>query len=223
MVWSFSFYSLLFSFIIFYYLWTKTAVKPLNSKKKSWRKNSEKVCKSVEKCQKVWKSAETILPFSCCPLVFLWPYCVKTKIRKRGGESRNPWVIKFHARLGCWFISLQLRDHSFPCRKKQFYHLVTSQPPIWQPAFWNSISLELRDPWNGGAFRNAPKNIEEGDPIHHTIDQTKRKTVATAEQSYGGPSTQNHKWQWRLNLQRGRKTVWWGKRLRNAAALSHLR
>ena len=32
--------------------------------------------KSVEKCQKVWKSAETILPVSCCPLVFLgrFPY-----------------------------------------------------------------------------------------------------------------------------------------------------
>ena len=26
----------------------------------------------MEKCQKVWNSAETILPFSCCPLVFLW-------------------------------------------------------------------------------------------------------------------------------------------------------
>ena len=28
--------------------------------------------KCVEKCQKVCKSAETILPFNCCPLVFLW-------------------------------------------------------------------------------------------------------------------------------------------------------
>ena len=52
----------------------------------------------------------------------------------------------------------KLRDHSFPCRKKQFYHLVTSRPPIWQLAFWIFISLELRDPWNGGPFRNAPKN-----------------------------------------------------------------
>ena len=32
--------------------------------------------KCVEKCQKVWKSAETILPFSCCPLVFLWMLAV---------------------------------------------------------------------------------------------------------------------------------------------------
>ena len=31
--------------------------------------NSEKVWNGVEKCEKVWK---TILPFSCCPLVFLW-------------------------------------------------------------------------------------------------------------------------------------------------------
>ena len=30
----------------------------------------------VEKCQTVWKSAETILPFSCCPLVLLWFLCV---------------------------------------------------------------------------------------------------------------------------------------------------
>ena len=66
----------LFSFILFSYFWTKTAVKPLNSKKTSWRQNSEKlwkkVWKCVENCQKVWKSAETMLPFSCCPLVFLW-------------------------------------------------------------------------------------------------------------------------------------------------------
>ena len=65
----------LFSFIIFSYLWTKTAVKPLNSKKSRGGKilkNSEQVWKCVENCQKVWKSAETILPFSCWPLVFLW-------------------------------------------------------------------------------------------------------------------------------------------------------
>ena len=33
----------LFSFVIFSSLLTKTVVKPLNSKKKSWRKNSEKL------------------------------------------------------------------------------------------------------------------------------------------------------------------------------------
>ena len=33
---------------------------------------------------------------------------------------------------------------------------VTSRPPIWQPAFQSFISLELRDPWNGGPFRNTP-------------------------------------------------------------------
>ena len=26
--------------------------------------------------------------------------------------SRNPWVIKFHGTLGCWFISLWFRGHS---------------------------------------------------------------------------------------------------------------
>ena len=54
----------LFSFILFSSLWTKTVVKHLNSKKKSRRKNSEKlwkVWKSVEKCQKPRKSAETSL------------------------------------------------------------------------------------------------------------------------------------------------------------------
>ena len=34
--------------------------------------------------------------------------------------SRNPWVIKFHGRWGCWFISLQLRDSSY-FRRKKFY------------------------------------------------------------------------------------------------------
>ena len=48
----------LFSFILFYYLCTKTAVKPLNSQKKSWRKNSEKLWKSVKKCGKVPKSVK---------------------------------------------------------------------------------------------------------------------------------------------------------------------
>ena len=52
------FYSLLFSFILFYSLWTKTVVKPLNSPKKSWRKNSEKLWKSVKMCGKVPKSAK---------------------------------------------------------------------------------------------------------------------------------------------------------------------
>ena len=41
-------------------------------------------------------------------------------------------------------------------QKKQFYLPITSRPPIWQLAFWSFISLELRDPWNGGPFRNAP-------------------------------------------------------------------
>ena len=40
MVGSFSFYCLLFSFRLFE---LKTVVKPLNSKEKSWRKNSEKL------------------------------------------------------------------------------------------------------------------------------------------------------------------------------------
>ena len=46
----------LFSFIIFSSLLTKTVVKPLNAKKKSWRENSEKLRKSVKMCGKVPKS-----------------------------------------------------------------------------------------------------------------------------------------------------------------------
>ena len=38
--------------------------KRLDFKRQSWGK-------SVKQCGKVWKSAEMILPFSCCPLVFL--------------------------------------------------------------------------------------------------------------------------------------------------------
>ena len=53
----------LFSLILFPYLWTKTAVKPLNSKKKSWRINSEKLWKSVKMCGTLPKSAKK------CPLV----------------------------------------------------------------------------------------------------------------------------------------------------------
>ena len=60
MVSSFSF---LFSFSLFYSLRTK----PPNLKKKSWGKFSEKHRK---KCEKVWKGAKTILPFSCCPFSF---------------------------------------------------------------------------------------------------------------------------------------------------------
>ena len=78
-------FSFLFSFGLFSSLSTITAVKPLNSKKKSWRKNSEnsaKVWKCVSICQKVWKSAGTILPFCCCPKSFpqeglWWVACLK--------------------------------------------------------------------------------------------------------------------------------------------------
>ena len=55
----------LLSFILFYYPWAKT---PCFEGKSPGGK-------IMKKCQKVWKSAknyETILPFSCCPLVFPW-------------------------------------------------------------------------------------------------------------------------------------------------------
>ena len=65
----------LLSFGIFSSLWIKTVVKPLILRKSSaeqFLKNSEKVWwKCAAKCPKVWKQSETILPFGCCPLVFL--------------------------------------------------------------------------------------------------------------------------------------------------------
>ena len=65
----------LFSFVLFSSPWTKTAVKPLNSKRKSWRKNSEKLWKSVKMCGKVpkksVKKSRDDFALSCCPLVFL--------------------------------------------------------------------------------------------------------------------------------------------------------
>ena len=51
-----SFYYLFFSFVLI-------ELKPFVLKGKVLGKNSEKVCKSA-------KNYETILPFSCCPLVF---------------------------------------------------------------------------------------------------------------------------------------------------------
>ena len=41
---------------------------PLFWRGKSWGKNSENVWKSV----KIVQNSETILRFSCCPLIFLW-------------------------------------------------------------------------------------------------------------------------------------------------------
>ena len=50
--------------------------------------------KSVKRCgkvwKKVWKSAETILPFSCCPLVFLWQALVYINFKYIGCQTRIP-------------------------------------------------------------------------------------------------------------------------------------
>ena len=55
-----SFYYLFFSFVLL-------ELKPFVLKVKLLGENSEKVEKIVKKCE----NSETILPFSCCPLVFL--------------------------------------------------------------------------------------------------------------------------------------------------------
>ena len=79
----------------------------------------------------------------------------KPNIRKRGGVQKSmdhkvPWETGI---LICHPVTS--RPLIFP-QKEQFHLLVTSRPPIGQLAFWHFISLELRDPWNGGPFRNAP-------------------------------------------------------------------
>ena len=56
-----SFYYLFFSFVLI-------ELKPFVLKGKSWGK----ILKECEKVLKSVKNYETILPFSCCPLVFLW-------------------------------------------------------------------------------------------------------------------------------------------------------
>ena len=72
------FYYLFFSFVIL-------ELKPFVLKGKV---PGEKLWKSAKKCEKVRKNYETILPFSCCPLVFLW-------VLFRRGELTEPhWVLR---------------------------------------------------------------------------------------------------------------------------------
>ena len=59
-----SFYYLFFSFVLI-------ELKPFVLKGEVLGENSEKVWKSAKKCE----NYETILLFSCCPLVFPWGYC----------------------------------------------------------------------------------------------------------------------------------------------------
>ena len=110
MVWSFSFYYLLFSFLIFE---LKQQQNPLILRKSRGGKNAEK---TLKKCENVWtsakkceKSAETILPFSCCPLVFLWlsvgPNQTRLEMRVNQ-ERKNSININFLARISC--------GHSWP-------------------------------------------------------------------------------------------------------------
>ena len=79
-----------------------------------------------------------------------WPLCMYTRTKVQGKRthelclgnaegSRNPWVIKFHGRLGCWFISLYRRDHSFDSLHSEFL-----------------FPLNFATHENGGPFRNAP-------------------------------------------------------------------
>ena len=73
-----SFYYLFFSFV-------PLELKPFVLKGKSWGKNSEKVPKSVKKCE----DYETILPFSCCPLAFLGFFRPKLGKGHKGFHKRG--------------------------------------------------------------------------------------------------------------------------------------
>ena len=81
------------------------------------------------------------------------PLLSKIPCRKRGGVQKSmghkvPW------RLGCWYVTLQLRDHAFSHRQKQFYLSVTSRPPRWQLMLWivfspfNFATHEMEDPFD---------------------------------------------------------------------------
>ena len=72
----------LLSFLLFCYPWAKTLCF----------EGESPGGKILKKCQKVWKSVknyETILPFSCCPLVFPWNTVKPTS----SGECLTPLVL----------------------------------------------------------------------------------------------------------------------------------
>ena len=54
-------------FIIFFFSFVLLELQPFVFK---WKVLGEKFRKSAKKCGKNVKNYETILPFSCCPLVF---------------------------------------------------------------------------------------------------------------------------------------------------------
>ena len=77
-----------FFFIIFPSLWTKTVVKPLNFEEKSWRKNSEKVCKCV-KC-KPWteRVVEKGLPRGVSRAA--WKRRINRELKAK--SAHKPWI-----------------------------------------------------------------------------------------------------------------------------------
>ena len=105
--------------------------------------------KSVPKVRKVRQSLlfgreSHYLWWSCtgqraegqCPQTYLKGFKKFSEVLSGNADgSRNPWAIKFHGRPGCWCVTLQLRDHSSWCRKKQFHLPGTSRPLIWQLLF----------------------------------------------------------------------------------------
>ena len=77
---------IIFSFILFSSLWTKAVVKPLDSKKKSWTKNYEKLWKSVKLCGKVPKSVKKVRRF--CPSVV--PFSFSLRNLHLGSTEEGP-------------------------------------------------------------------------------------------------------------------------------------
>ena len=104
----FGLYSFLLSFILFSSLWTRTAVKSLNSRQKSWRQNSEKLWKSVEK---VWKSAKPCEKCrdEFCRLVVTFSFSLKLSIALTKPEDRRGTTLSF---LSLLFSVLPRKDPS---------------------------------------------------------------------------------------------------------------
>ena len=116
------FYYLFFSFVLI-------ELKPFVLKGKAL---GEKVLKSAKKCEQLW----TILPFSCCPLVFLWKkkaYTTTTE-RKSFGELFWPQRKTFQAG----------GRYQNPIKTKKTIS-TTEIFPLWPPCFCSakeSSSLE---------------------------------------------------------------------------------
>ena len=137
----------LFLFILFF--------KSLNFKRSPGGKFLKKVWKVWKSAKKCEKSAETILPFSCCPSIFLW---VKLVFHHFPIYRRDGWSQSFPLKI---FFSCSLGGRSFsaPCR--------------WQFGSWGVITRAVFSLWN--LSTKVKRGREKGDGRNSVINC--RKTV----------------------------------------------